>query len=436
MKKFLVQLFVLMISQGLVGPMLVFIHAVDFLDGKYPQKKSTLQWDTKIPAGVVGNTIHYITLAKGTPFSKIPHKISQKRTEIGLSPDIPHAEQKDFFQNLPWKTAKATFLKSPLPGRVIHVNAQPGQIIMAGERICTIECMKMYLEIRADHTGIENAHGEVRNIFFEPGDIVENGSDLVSFVSSHPDWENIDQGKILQNKDFLIFLFSWGAKHPPPPTHTAPPNRRGKAHYAPLLEDKHVMILLYPWMTGNSPMPPNISPPTKGPKSNAWNRFFGKDNSLPTLKKPSPQNSISGIAASPLATYQSNKEDNNQSNSKITQPKKYTSIEQSTAPSLHQKELEDKEPQGAEFKDISGVSTFVWVSWLCGLVILNKLALALKSLNSNLLKRIRLRKYAFIVSAFPRTAYVCTTNCNTYLLIKKQTATNTNRKYIIKWRVA
>lgn len=436
MKKRLTQLFVLIILQGWVAPILFPIHAVDFLDGKGFQKKSTLQWDVKIPAGAIGNTVHYITFTKGTPLSEIPHKISQKRKEIGLSADIPHAEQKDFFQNLTWKTAKATFLKSPLPGRVIHMSAQPGQMIMAGERICTIECMKMYLEIRADHAGIENARGEVRNIFFEPGDIVENGSDLVSFVSSNPDWEDIDQEKILQNKDFLIFLFSWGTKHPPPPAHTPPPNRRGKAHYAPLLEDKHVMILLYPWMTGASPMPPNIPPTTKGPKSNAWNRFFGKDNSLPGLKKPSSQNSMSGIAVPPLITYQSNNDDNSQSNTEITKPKKHLLIEQSTAPSLYQKELEDKESQGTKFKDTSGASIFVWVSWLCGLVILNKLALALKSLNSNLLKRIRLRKYAFIVSAFPRTAHIYTTDCNTYPFIKKQTATNTNRKYIIKWRVA
>lgn len=441
MKKLLNRLFVLIILQGLVAPMLFLTQAIDFLDGKWFQEKSTLQWDTKIPAGIVGKTIHYITFTKGTPLSEIPLKISQKRKEVGLSPDIPPTEQKEFFQNLPWKTAKAAFLKSPLPGRVVHMNVQPGQQIVAGECLCTIECMKMYFEIRTEHDETGSRHGEIRNIFFEVGDMVESGSTLISLVSSDPDWEDINQGKIWENKDLLLFLFSWGTKPSPTPPHVSPPSQEEETSYTPFLENKEVMILLYPWMTKAPPIPPNIPSSNKETKNGTWNRLFGKDSFLQDLKKHNiPFLNIQGSMlqmAHPVPKTRHDNNDHNNSNTQVAleRVREHSTVWQSIE-ALHQKESGGKEPQDVKFKDISGTSTFVWFHWFCGLIILNKLALALKSLSDNLLRRIRLRKYTFIVSVFPRTAYVCTTSCNTYLLIKKQTGTNTNRKYSIKWQVA
>gem|GEM_PF-4995553 len=443
MKKLLNQLFVLIILQGLVAPMLFLTQAIDFLDGKYFQEKSTLQWDTKIPAGIVGKTIHYITFTKGTPLAEIPLKISQKRKEVGLLPAIPLSEQKDFFQNLPWKTAKANFLESPIPGKIVHISVQPGQQIMAGQCFCIIECMKMYLEIRAGHSRIGHPHREIRNIFFEVGDMVESGSALISLMSSDPDWGDINQEKIWENKDLLLFLFSWGAKPPPTPPHVPPPNQEEKTRYTPFLENKQVMILLYPWMTGAPPTPPNIPSSNKGTKNGTWNRLFGKDRFLQGLKKHSipflsSQDSMSQIAhPAPKIHHDNNYHNNSKSNAQATleRVREHSTVWQNIE-ALHQKESEGKEPQDVKFKDISGTSTFVWFHWFCGLIILNKLALALKSLSDNLLRRIRLRKYTLIVSAFPRTAYVYATDCNTYPFIKKRTVTNMNRRYTTKWHAA
>ena len=113
-KKLLKQLFFLMVLQGVIGLTLFVANAVDFLDDTGPQGAPVLRRDTKIPAGFSNRTIHYITLPRGTPLSEIPRKISQRREEVGLSPDIPRDQQDEFFQGVPWKIAKDIFLKSPL----------------------------------------------------------------------------------------------------------------------------------------------------------------------------------------------------------------------------------------------------------------------------------------------------------------------------------
>ena len=120
LKKGLTSALFLVLAQNLINPTFFVSHAVDFLDRKNTQGRTHLGWDTKIPVGLVGNTAHYITLPMGTPLVTIPIKISQKRVEVGLSPEISPDDQGEFFQNFPWETAKAIFIKSPIPGRVVH----------------------------------------------------------------------------------------------------------------------------------------------------------------------------------------------------------------------------------------------------------------------------------------------------------------------------
>jgi len=422
MKKFLTRVFYIIVLQGLITSTFFAPHAVDFLDGRGPRDAPVLRWDTRIPVGIVGKTVHHITLPKGTSFSEIPLQISKKREEIGLSSNIPQDEQSGFFQNLTWETAKAVLVKSPTPGRVVHINVRQGQRIMAGDFLGTLECMKMYINISA------GSHGEIRDIFFQVGDIVNYGSDLIRILPTSPDWEGIGQEKILENKDFLILLFPWATRTPPK---GIAQKRTWKSMRQPeILNGKDYMVFLYPWMVNTPPTPANPPPPHKGAKSNFLSTFSGNENNQQAL--PPPKAIPSGIQNSMMDhSDQNHKISRNNTKSTYEKAGRHSSIWQGKSAPFHQQGMHRD-----EFKDTSGISTAACIQWFCGLVVLSKLAFALKLLCCNLLRRVRLKKYAFIVSTFPKTAYLYIGDCNKYQTVKNKRAPNRNRRYFVKWRAA
>ena len=62
---------------------------------------------------------------------------------------------------------------SPLAGKVVSVEAKVGQRVSEGERVLTLEAMKMNTFVIAPHTGI------VREILAAPGQVVEEGAILM-----------------------------------------------------------------------------------------------------------------------------------------------------------------------------------------------------------------------------------------------------------------
>jgi oxaloacetate decarboxylase (Na+ extruding) subunit alpha len=63
-------------------------------------------------------------------------------------------------------------LKARIPGRVARVWVTAGVEVQAGDRLLSIEAMKMENEIRATHAGT------VRSVLVQEGDRVELGADL------------------------------------------------------------------------------------------------------------------------------------------------------------------------------------------------------------------------------------------------------------------
>ena len=64
-------------------------------------------------------------------------------------------------------------VKAPMPGLVLRVNVEPGQVIGSGASVVVLEAMKMENEIRAP------APGRVTAIHVEAGRVVEKGAVLV-----------------------------------------------------------------------------------------------------------------------------------------------------------------------------------------------------------------------------------------------------------------
>ncbi len=64
-------------------------------------------------------------------------------------------------------------LTAPMPGLIVAVRVQPGDIVQAGQGLVVMEAMKMENELRAP------AAGTVRSVAVTPGTAVERGALLV-----------------------------------------------------------------------------------------------------------------------------------------------------------------------------------------------------------------------------------------------------------------
>ena len=71
--------------------------------------------------------------------------------------------------------ALATHLIAPMPGTVTAVMVKSGQKVEQGEKLMVIEAMKM------EHTIQAPAAATIKEIFFQPGDLVNEGAQLLEF---------------------------------------------------------------------------------------------------------------------------------------------------------------------------------------------------------------------------------------------------------------
>ncbi|XP_069493106.1 propionyl-CoA carboxylase alpha chain, mitochondrial [Ambystoma mexicanum] len=76
---------------------------------------------------------------------------------------------------MPEKVAEDTtsILRSPMPGTVVAVSVQPGEVVAEGQEICVIEAMKMQNSMTALKTG------KVKSVHCKPGETVGEGDLLV-----------------------------------------------------------------------------------------------------------------------------------------------------------------------------------------------------------------------------------------------------------------
>lgn len=69
-------------------------------------------------------------------------------------------------------------LPAPMPGLIVRVLVQPGDVVQAGQGVIVIEAMKMENELRASSAGV------VRAVSVAAGSAVEKGAVLVEFEPS------------------------------------------------------------------------------------------------------------------------------------------------------------------------------------------------------------------------------------------------------------
>ena len=67
-----------------------------------------------------------------------------------------------------------------MPGRVVQVLARPGDVVARGDVLLVLEAMKVQMRLTAPRAGTVDALRAM------PGDLVDDGAELVSFVLADP----------------------------------------------------------------------------------------------------------------------------------------------------------------------------------------------------------------------------------------------------------
>ncbi len=66
-------------------------------------------------------------------------------------------------------------LNAPLPGVIVAIDVQPGDVVKSGQQVCTLEAMKMKNTIRSDRDGV------IAEVNVNPGDLVKHNQPLFTF---------------------------------------------------------------------------------------------------------------------------------------------------------------------------------------------------------------------------------------------------------------
>ena len=92
------------------------------------------------------------------------------RTEAVPSTDITRSEQKT---SSPAGPKGSGFIKSPLPGTILDIYVKVGDVVKTGDKLLTLEAMKMENIINSDKSGT------IISVNYKKGDAVMEGDILI-----------------------------------------------------------------------------------------------------------------------------------------------------------------------------------------------------------------------------------------------------------------
>ena len=110
----------------------------------------------------------------GTAYEvEIHREIKQTKTPTLVRPEVkgspkPVIERKE--------AGTTSLVNAPLPGNIVDIFVKPGDILSKGQKIMTMESMKMENSVMADKKGV------VESILVSPGQSVLQGDPLIEIV--------------------------------------------------------------------------------------------------------------------------------------------------------------------------------------------------------------------------------------------------------------
>nr|WP_293843998.1 acetyl-CoA carboxylase biotin carboxyl carrier protein subunit [uncultured Arsenicibacter sp.] len=108
---------------------------------------------------------------------------AEKKISLKINQHIHEVALKDRFDMLLEQmgmssaaTSKLNDLKAPMPGLIVSVNVQPGDVVTKGDSVLILEAMKMENNIKSP------GEGTIKSIRVAKGDRVEKNQVLIEFV--------------------------------------------------------------------------------------------------------------------------------------------------------------------------------------------------------------------------------------------------------------
>ena len=126
------------------------------------------------------NQFHLLENNQSYHISVLQTDFPNKQITLEVNGNIYHLKIEDEYDQLVKKmglsisnTQKLTDIKAPMPGLVLDILVQPGQIIAKGDQLLILEAMKMENVLKAEGEGI------VKSIEIEKGDAVDKGQVMI-----------------------------------------------------------------------------------------------------------------------------------------------------------------------------------------------------------------------------------------------------------------
>jgi biotin carboxyl carrier protein len=135
--------------------------AVDFVQVKPPNLFSFLVDNQSFDVEIVKNAEGYWVNFNGRRYECIleDEKIQKIKDIVGFKKEILHDRE----------------LKSPMPGLVVAIEVEEGEMVKVGQGVAIVEAMKMENELKAKFDG------KVKKVRVKPGQAVEKNEILVIF---------------------------------------------------------------------------------------------------------------------------------------------------------------------------------------------------------------------------------------------------------------
>ncbi|MCX6216691.1 biotin/lipoyl-containing protein [Spirosoma sp.] len=154
--------------------------SIDFMNGQPVVTGEPFDWDL---VKLNDRTFHILHKNMSFTAEVIDLNSADKTVSLKINGHIHHVQLKDRFDLLLEKmgmssvaSSKVNELKAPMPGLIVGISVQPGDVIQKGDSLLILEAMKMENLLKAP------GEGTVKSIRVNKGDRVEKGQVLVEFA--------------------------------------------------------------------------------------------------------------------------------------------------------------------------------------------------------------------------------------------------------------
>jgi biotin carboxyl carrier protein len=115
----------------------------------------------------VNGTVYHVEVDKQVQKTKTPKLV---RSVVSPATDMSKSEQKT---SRPTEAKGVGYVKSPLPGVILDIHVKEGDIVKIGDKLITLEAMKMENSVNSDK------EGKITSIKVKQGDSVMEGDLLI-----------------------------------------------------------------------------------------------------------------------------------------------------------------------------------------------------------------------------------------------------------------